>query len=111
LGITCPASSGRLLNAAAGGIRQGRARHEQLARNVFLSHSQTVERGEEAVLAIRLERSFSKEEPSSPAPQPDLLRRAYVEAASERSSASCRGLTLPEAALLAAAGHPAAHSR
>ena len=103
-------------NVAAGGIRQGASTiTQQLARNAFLSHSQTVERKiKEAVLAIRLERSFSKEEILE-----FYLNRIYfgegtygVEAASQRYfGKSCRDLTLPEAALLAGLpANPAAYS-
>jgi penicillin-binding protein 1A len=105
-----------LSNLAAGGIRQGASTiTQQLARNVFLSHSQTVERKiKEAVLAIRLERSFSKEEILEL-----YLNQIYfgegtygVEAAARRFfGKSCRELTLPEAALLAGLpANPSAYS-
>jgi penicillin-binding protein 1A len=103
-------------NVAAGGIRQGASTiTQQLARNAFLSHSQTMERKvKEAVLAIRLERSFSKEEILE-----FYLNRIYfgegtygVEAASQRYfGKSCRDLTLPEAAMLAGLpANPGAYS-
>ncbi|MCA9729377.1 MAG: PBP1A family penicillin-binding protein, partial [Candidatus Eisenbacteria bacterium] len=51
-------------NLLSGGIEQGASTiTQQLARKLFLSDSQTIERKlKEAVLAIRLERSFSKDE-------------------------------------------------
>jgi penicillin-binding protein 1A len=105
-----------LFDLRAGGIRQGASTiTQQLARNVFLSHSQTFERKiKEAILAIRLERSFSKEEILEL-----YLNEIYfgegaygVEAAAERFfGKSCRDLTLPEAALLAGLpANPAAYS-
>lgn len=103
-------------NVAAGDIRQGASTiSQQLARNAFLSHSQTVERKiREAILAIRLERSFSKEEILG-----FYLNRIYfgegaygVEAASQRFFGKpCAELLLPEAALLAGLpANPAAYS-
>lgn len=103
-------------NVTAGRIRQGASTiTQQLARSVFLSNSQTLERKvKEAVLAIRLERSFSKEEILE-----FYLNRIYfgegtygVEAAAQRYfGKSCRDLTLPEAALLAGLpANPASYS-
>lgn len=105
-----------LSNVAAGGIRQGASTiTQQLARNAFLSHSQTVERKiKEAILAIRLERSFSKEEILE-----FYLNRIYfgegaygVEAAAQRFFGKpCGELTLAETALLAGLpANPAAYS-
>ncbi len=105
-----------LSDLLAGGIRQGASTiTQQLARNVFLTQSQTLERKiKEAILAVRLERSFSKEEILEL-----YLNQIYfgegaygVEAASERYfGKSCRDLTLPEAALLAGLpANPAAYS-
>lgn len=95
-----------LSNVAAGSIRQGASTiTQQLARNIFLTHSQTFERKiKEAILAVRLERSFSKEEILEL-----YLNQVYfgdgaygVEAAAQRFlGKSCRELTLTEAALLA----------
>jgi penicillin-binding protein 1A len=103
-------------NLTAGKIRQGASTiTQQLARSAFLSNSQTLERKiKEAVLAIRLERSFSKEEILE-----FYLNRIYfgegtygVEAAAQRYfGKSCRDVTLPEAALLAGLpANPAAYS-
>lgn len=95
-----------LSNLAAGSIRQGASTiTQQLARNIFLTHSQTFERKiREAILAVRLERSFSKEEILEL-----YLNHVYfgdgaygAEAAAQRFlGKSCRDVTLPEAALLA----------
>jgi penicillin-binding protein 1A len=103
-------------NITAGRIRQGASTiTQQLARSAFLSNSQTLERKiKEAVLAVRLERSFSKEEILE-----FYVNRIYfgegtygVEAASQRYfGKSCRDLTLPEAALLAGLpANPGAYS-
>ncbi len=103
-------------NVAAGGIRQGASTiTQQLARNAFLSHSQTVERKiKEAILAIRLERSFSKEEILE-----FYLNRIYfgegaygVEAAAQRFFGKpCADLSLAETALLAGLpANPATYS-
>jgi penicillin-binding protein 1A len=53
-----------LRNVRAGGVTQGASTiTQQLARNLFLDQSRTVERKlKEMVLAVRLERSFSKDE-------------------------------------------------
>lgn len=60
------AAIGRALlsNLRAGGVTQGASTiTQQLARNLFLDQSRTVERKlKETVLAVRLERSFSKDE-------------------------------------------------
>ena len=103
-------------NLTAGRIRQGASTiTQQLARKLFLSNSRTLERKiKEAILAIRLERSFSKDEILE-----FYLNGIYfgegtygVEAASRRYfGKSCRDLTLPEAALLAGLpANPAAYS-
>ncbi len=104
------------MNVTAGGIREGASTiTQQLARNAFLSQSQTIERKiKEAVLAIRLERSFSKEEILE-----FYLNRIYfgegtygVEAAAQHFfGKSCREVSLPEAALLVGLpANPAAFS-
>lgn len=116
-GVDLPGVTRALLsNVAARGIEEGASTiTQQLARNVFLSHSQTVERKiKEAILAVRLERSFSKEEILEL-----YLNEIYfgegsygVEAAARRFfGKSCRNLSLSEAALLAGLpANPAAYS-
>jgi len=105
-----------LANVMARDIREGASTiTQQLARNVFLTQSQTLERKiREAILAIRLERSFSKEEILEL-----YLNQIYfgdgaygVESAAQRFFGhSCRELSVAEAAMLAGLpANPAAFS-
>ena len=103
-------------NLSSHGISQGGSTiTQQLARNLFLSNSQTVERKlKEAVLAVRLERSFSKDEILEL-----YLNQVYfgsgaygIKAAAERYfGKSFQNLTLEEAALLIGiVANPSAYS-
>lgn len=93
-------------NLTSGRIEQGASTiTQQLARKLFLSDSQTITRKlQEMVLAIRLERSFSKEEILEL-----YLNKIYfgegawgIQAAAETFfGKSCENLELPECALLA----------
>ena len=95
-----------LSNLRAGGVTQGASTiTQQLARNLFLDQSRTLERKlKEIVLAIRLERSFSKDEILGL-----YLNRIYfgegaygVQAAAHRYFGKDVGdLSVPEAALIA----------
>ncbi len=103
-----------LSNLRAGGVTQGASTiTQQLARNLFLSQNRTLKRKlQELVLAIRLERSFSKDEILTL-----YLNRIYfgegsygVQAASRRYfGKDVSEIDLVEAALLA--GLPANPSR
>ena len=93
-------------NVTSGSIEQGASTiTQQLARKLFLSDSQTMTRKlQEMVLAIRLERSFSKEEILEL-----YLNKIYfgegawgIQAAAETFFGKpCQNLELPECALLA----------
>ncbi len=95
-----------LSNLRAGGVTQGASTiTQQLARNLFLDQSRTLERKlKEIVLAVRLERSFSKDEILEL-----YLNRIYfgegaygVQAAARRYfRKDVADLTIPEAALIA----------
>jgi penicillin-binding protein 1A len=95
-----------LANVTSGRIQQGASTiTQQLARKLFLRDEQTLERKlKEMVLAIRLERSFSKEEILEL-----YLNKIYfgegaygVEAAAQTYFGKpCQNLDLPETALLA----------
>lgn len=92
-------------NLSKGGISQGGSTiTQQLARNLFLTNNQTLQRKmKEAVLAVRLERSFSKDEIMEL-----YLNQVYfgagaygIKAAADRYfGRSFQTLDLPEAALL-----------
>ena len=105
-----------LRNLRAGEVTQGASTITmQLARNLFLDQSRTLERKlKEIVLAVRLERSFSKDEILEL-----YLNRIYfgegaygVQAAAQRYfGKDAAELTIPEAALLAGIpANPAAFS-
>ncbi|MBM3286514.1 MAG: PBP1A family penicillin-binding protein [Candidatus Eisenbacteria bacterium] len=93
-------------NVRAGEVTQGASTiTQQLARNLFLDQSRTLERKiKEIILAIRLERSFSKDEILEL-----YLNRIYfgdgaygVQAAAHRYfGEDVRDLTVPQAALIA----------
>lgn len=103
-------------NVASHGISQGGSTiTQQLARNLFLSNSQTFERKlKETVLAVRLERSFSKDEIMEL-----YLNQIYfgegaygVKAAASRYfGKALSDITAPEAAMIAGlAANPSAYS-
>lgn len=103
-------------NLSSHGISQGGSTlTQQLARNLFLSNSQTLERKmKEAVLAVRLERSFSKDEIMEL-----YLNQVYfgagaygIKAAADRYfGKSFQALSLEEAALLiGVVANPSAYS-